>query len=342
MQTSAVSILLAATSILWGVPPVLAQSGPRPPIAIVQKIPLPGVFGRMDHFSLVRGGGVAVAALGNNSIEIVDGSARVIASIPGQDMPQGVRYVQEIDKIFVANGGATKHKPDVRVYTADKYELVKTFDHDFEGADNIRYDPAGKLIYVSYEQGLAMINATTLERLPTNYKFPEHPESYQLETNGSRIFVNLPLAGAVAVLDRKSGQVTETWKVGDARTNFAMALDEDSHRLFSVFRNPSSVKVFDTESGRVVATLPCVVDVDDIWFEPTRKRIYVTGGEGFVDVFQQLDPDHYTRIGHVPTAIGARTSIIWATRTRQGMTIAAPAYYPDGSAALLGAQFVDY
>jgi hypothetical protein len=81
---------------------------------------------------------------------------------------------------------------------------------------------------------------------------------------------------------------------------------------------------------------------DDIWNEPTRKRIYITGGEGFVDVFQQLDPDHYTRIGHIPTAIGARTSIIWATRTRQGMTIAAPAYYPDGSAALLGAQFVDY
>jgi hypothetical protein len=109
-----------------------------------------------------------------------------------------------------------------------------------------------------------------------------------------------------------------------------------------VFRNPSSVKVFDTETGRVIVTLPCVVDVDDIWYEPTRKRIYVTGGEGFIDVFQQLDPDHYTRIGHVPTALGARTSIIWSTRTRQGMTIAAPAYYPDGSAALLGTQFVDY
>jgi DNA-binding beta-propeller fold protein YncE len=341
MRTAAAFVLLAVAAICGEAAPVLAQPEPRPPIAIVQKIPLPGVYGRMDHMSLLRGAGIAVAALGNNSVEMVDGSARVIASIPGQDRPQGVRYVAEIDKLFVANGGASKHKPDVRVYTGDTYQLVKNFDIDFEGADNIRYDPAATLLYVSYEQGLATINTTTLERLQS-YKFPEHPESFQLEAKGSRIFVNLPLAGAVAVLDRKNGQVTSTWKVTDARTNFAMALDEDNHRLFSVFRNPSSVKVFDTDSGRVVATLACVVDVDDIWFEPTRKRIYVTGGEGFVDVFQQLDPDHYTRIGHVPTAIGARTSIIWATRTRQGMTIAAPAYYPDGSAALLGAQFVDY
>jgi DNA-binding beta-propeller fold protein YncE len=243
-------IVAAIAGISWPFELASAQQMPRIPIAIVQKIPLPGVLGRMDHMSLLRGAGIAIAALGNNSIEMVDGSARVIASIPGQDMPQGVRYVADVDKLFVANGGASKHKPDVRVYTGDTHQLVKSFDADFEGADNLRYDPAAKLLYVSYEQGLAVINTSTLERLPTNYKFPEHPESYQLEERGSRIFVNLPLAGAVAVLDRKSSQVTATWKVTDARTNFAMALDEDSHRLFSVFRNPSSVKVFDTESGR--------------------------------------------------------------------------------------------
>jgi DNA-binding beta-propeller fold protein YncE len=154
--------------------------------------------------------------------------------------------------------------------------------------------------------------------------------------------VNLPIANSVAVVDRKTGQTTATWKVTDARTNFAMALDEANHRVFSVFRNPSSIKVFDTESGRIVTTLPCVVDVDDIFYDANRKRIYLTGGEGFVDVFQQLDPDRYSLIGHIPTGLGARTSITWETRTRQGMTIAVPAVEPDGSGALLRAQFIDY
>src|SRR5258708_5424996 len=127
-----------------------AQNAPRAPIAVVQKVPLPGVFGRMDHLSLM-GSRFVVAALGNNSIEVVDGSARVLASIPGQDMPQGVRYVPEIDRLFVANGGASKGKSDVRVYSGDKYQFVKSFDQNFEGADNLRYDPAAKLMYVSYE-----------------------------------------------------------------------------------------------------------------------------------------------------------------------------------------------
>ncbi len=213
---------------------------------------------------------------------------------------------------------------------------------DFDGADNLRYDPVGKLIYVSYAEGIGVIDAKTLERLPTVYKFPEQPESYQLEKNGTRIFVNLPIANSVAVLDRKTGERLATWKVTDARTNFAMLLDEADHRLFSVFRNPSTVMVFDTESGKVLAKLPCVVDVDDIWYEPTTKRIYLSGGEGFVDVFHKIDADHYERIGKVPTFTGARTSVIWGEyRARQGMVIGVPATSNQG-AELWFTQFIDY
>jgi hypothetical protein len=131
------------------------------------------------------------------------------------------------------------------------------------------------LIYVSYKEGIGVIDAKTLERLPTVYRFPEQPESFRLETNGPRMFVNLPKANSVVVLNRKTGETLATWKVSDAPSNFSMILDEGHHRLFSVFRNPSTIMVLDTESGNVVAKLPCVLDVDDIWYEPNTRRLYV-------------------------------------------------------------------
>jgi DNA-binding beta-propeller fold protein YncE len=314
------------------------QSTPRrEPMVLTNRVSLPGVVGRLDHFTIDnKHRRVIVAGLGNNTVEVVGGfSLRDIHSIPGQDGPQGVLYVPEIDKLVVANEGGK-----VNIYEGDKYEFVKALD--FDGADNLRYDPAAKLIYVSFADGIGMIDAKTLERLPTVYKFPEQPESYQLEKNGPRIFVNLPNANSVAVLDRKTGERIATWKVTDARTNFAMLLDEADHRLFSVFRNPSTIMVFDTESGKIIARLPCVVDVDDIWYEPTTKRLYVSGGEGFVDVFHKVDADHYERIGKVPTFTGARTSVIWGEyRARQGMVIGVPATSNQG-AELWFTQFIDY
>ena len=309
----------------------------REPMVLTNRVPLPGVVGRLDHFTIDnKHRRVIVAGLGNNTVEVVGGFAlKDIYSIPGQDGPQGVLYVPEIDKLLVAN-----EVGKLNIYEGDNYEFVKALD--FDGADNLRYDPVGKLIYISYAEGIGVIEAKTLERLPTIYKFPEQPESYQLEKNGTRIFVNLPIANSVAVLDRKTGERLATWKVTDARTNFAMLLDEADHRLFSVFRNPSTVMVFDTESGKVLAKLPCVVDVDDIWYEPTTKRIYLSGGEGFVDVFQKIDADHYERIGKVPTFTGARTSVIWGEyRARQGMVIGVPATSNQG-AELWFTQFIDY
>ncbi len=309
----------------------------REPMVITNRVPLPGVVGRLDHFKIDnKHRRVIVAGLGNDTVEVVGGFAlKDIHSIPGQDGPQGVLYIPEIDKLLVANEGGK-----INIYDGDKYEFVKALD--FDGADNLRYDPVGKVIYVSYAEGIGTIDPKTLEPLPTVYKFPEQPESYQLETKGARIFVNLPIANSIAVLDRKTGERIATWKVNDARTNFAMLLDEANHRLFSVFRNPSTIMVFDTESGKIVAKLPCVVDVDDIWYEPTTKRIYLSGGEGFVDVFHQLDPDHYERIGKIPTFTGARTSVVWGEyRARQGMVIGVPATSNQG-AELWFTQFIDY
>ena len=75
-----------------------------------------------------------------------------------------------------------------------------------------------------------------------------------------------------------------------------------------VTHEPARLAVFDTDSGRTVAELPSVQDADDVYYDAARKRIYVSGGEGYISVFQQADPDHYSVLAKVPSALGARTS----------------------------------
>ena len=150
-----------------------------------------------------------------------------------------------------------------------------------------------------------------------------HPESFQLEANGTRIFVNVPDANHVAVVDRVKRAVVATWPIGDAEANFAMALDEPGRRLFVATRLPSLLLVYDIDSGRVIAQLPIGKDADDLFFDAARKRLYVICGEGRIDVVRQVDPDHYSIEASVGTAPRARTGLFVPEDGR--LYVAAPA-----------------
>jgi len=150
-----------------------------------------------------------------------------------------------------------------------------------------------------------VIDATTNQR-QQEFKVGAHPESFQLETSGPNIFVNLPDAKQIAVVNRKSHAVSK-WPL-TLGGNFPMALDEADHRLFIATRTPARLAVFDTNSGHMVAALPCVQDADDLYFDAERRRIYIPGGEGYISIFQQKDADHYAPIAKIPSALGARTA----------------------------------
>ena len=141
----------------------------------------------------------------------------------------------------------------------------------------------------------------------TDIKLDAHPESFQLEKNGSRIFVNLPGSRKVAVVDRKTRAVVESWSTGGPLANYPMALNERDHRLFVVTRLPARLIVLDTDQGKRVATLPTIGDCDDVFYDERRHRIFAIGGEGAVSVFQQRDADHYDELGRIKTVSGART-----------------------------------
>lgn len=275
-------------------------------LKLTQTIPLPGVKGRFDHFAIdTKGHRLFLAALGNNTLEVLDtGSGKSLKSITGLRKPTGVLYLSEPNEIAVANGDEGTFK----VFDGATCQSVRTVAA-LDDADNVRFDAKTKLIYVGYAAGaLAVLDAATMQQTGS-IKLAAHPESFQLEREGSRIFVNVPEAKHVAVIDRDKQTVTATWPMTTFRANFPMALDEANHRLFVGCRQPARLVVVDTSTGKPVTDLAISDDTDDLFYDAARKRLYVSCGEGFVDVIEQRSADDYQRRERIATRSGARTSL---------------------------------
>jgi DNA-binding beta-propeller fold protein YncE len=296
--------LLAVLSFVPGNATILAATDP--PLRLSQKILLPGVEGRIDHLAVdMAGQRLFVAALGNYTLEVLDLKAgKQVRSITGLHEPQGIAYVTASDRLVVASGA----DGSCRVYDARSFGQVHAFDLK-EDADNVRYDPSTQRIYVGYGAGaLGVIDLARGTRI-ADIPLEGHPESFQLETRGKRIFVNVPTARQIVVIDREKNSLLAAWLLEKEQANFPMALDEGNHRLLVGCRRPARLVVVDTETGKVVSSVPCAGDADDLFYDVRRKRIYVSGGEGFVSVFQQMDADRYELVHRLPTAAGARTSL---------------------------------
>jgi DNA-binding beta-propeller fold protein YncE len=279
---------------------------PTASLELAKTIPMPNVEGRIDHMAVdVAGQRLFVAALGNNTVEVLDLKAGTnIQTLPGFAEPQGIAYVAELGRVFIANG----QDGTCRIVHGQTFKTISSVVCG-DDADNVRYDAKASRIYVGYGGGaLAVLDAKSGAKL-ADIKLAGHPESFRFETGGPRIFVNVPKANQIAVVDRDKAEVTATWPLKEAKSNFPLVLDEANHRLFAGCRNPARLLVYDSSAGRLVTSLPISRDTDDLFFDPPNKSIYVSCGQGTIDVIQQTDADHYTATKTITTATGARTSL---------------------------------
>ena len=275
------------------------------PLHLVQTIPLPGVKGRFDHFSIdAKGQRLFVAALGNNTLEVIDLAAgKRIQSVAGMSKPTGVLYLAAQSQIAVANGDDGTFK----LLDGASFKVLQTVG-EVADADNLRFDAVTKLAWLGYGDGAIALIEPAARRLLAAVKLSGHPESFQLEKQGNRMFVNVPDAKQVAVLDREKRSVIANWPMEKFQANFPMALDELNHRLFIGCRKPARLVILDTAGGKPVADLAISGDTDDLFYDAKRKRLYISCGEGFIDVVEQMSADNYKRLTSIPTAAAARTS----------------------------------
>jgi DNA-binding beta-propeller fold protein YncE len=277
-----------------------------PPLAEVQAVALPGVRRRIDHFAVdPRGRRLFVSALGNHTLEVIDLRAgKRITSIPNLNEPQGVAYLPSVHRIVVA----TRAGGTLTAFDDRDYQPMAALSN-MPDADNLRFDAAAGVLYVGHGDGaLGMIDPTTM-KVVGEIRLPGHPESFRLEQGGPRIFVNMPPTREILVVDRKQRSIVKRVSLGSLAANYPMDLDERGHRLFVAVRHPARLLVFDTESMAELAIARCVRDSDDLFYDAARDRVYVIGGEGYVDVFDASPAARYARLARISTRTGARTGL---------------------------------
>jgi DNA-binding beta-propeller fold protein YncE len=330
MRSTRVVLMLTLVPGLWATVLGAQRSSPADapqPAALDRQrtIELPGVEGRIDHLSLdAQGRRLFVAALGNDTVEVVDlASGRRVRTIRGLAEPQGVLVLPEENRLFVAS----RRDGTLRVFDATGYAPVATLRLGSD-ADNLRRGSDGR-VWVGYGDG-ALAAVDTDGRKLAEVALGAHPESFQLEQKGHRIFVNVPDRHEITVVDGEQAKVVARWSTDDAAANYPMALDEAEKRLLVVCRSPARLLVLDTDSGAIVARRPAVGDADDVFYDATARRVYVSGGEGTIGVYREDGPDRFEEVGRVATSKGARTSLfspelgrLFLAVRRQGTTPAA-------------------
>jgi DNA-binding beta-propeller fold protein YncE len=276
-------------------------------LTLEKEITLPDVKGRIDHIDIDIKGQVAyVAALGNNTLEIVDlKSGKVTGTITGLDEPQGVAYIAKHKEIFIGNGG-TGECGFYNALTLKKTGSIK-FDDD---ADDVRYDVDADKIYVGYGSGgIAIIDAANHKQVG-NIILPAHPESFQLDAKANKLWVNLPGSGMIGMADLKQLKLTAKWSRVFPRSNFPMAYDDAQHRVIVGYRIPAKLVIYDSETGKEIFSAPMVGDADDVYWDGSSKEIFVSGGGGEVNIFKRAGETTYKQIADIKTRSGARTSLL--------------------------------
>jgi DNA-binding beta-propeller fold protein YncE len=314
------AILLAA-SLIW--PTATDAQTVSPPLIVEAKISLGQVSGRIDHLGIdVKRQRLLVAELGNNSLGVVDLAARkVLHRIAGLREPQGVAYVPSSDSVFVANAG----DGSVRVLRGEDLTPIGRIDLG-DDADNVRVDATRNRVLVGYGNGaLAVIDPISLSRT-ADIRLKAHPEGFQIDETGTHVFVNVPDAREISVVDLATGS-TGSLPTQGVGSNFPMAIDGEAHRFLVVFRKAPTLMALSSQDGHVAAKIETCGDADDVFVDRKRRRVYVSCGEGVVDV---LEPDEagYRRLARVPTAPGARTSLFVAELDRLFVAVRAGSNEP--------------
>lgn len=289
---------LALASAVWAAEPA--------PLVLETKIPLGDVRGRIDHFAADLGRQrLFVAELGNNSVGVIDlKTQKVIRTITGLHEPQGVGYVPSTDMLYVSDAG------DGSVQLFQGADLLPSGRIELGvDADNIRVDMQANRVFIGHGSGaLAIIDPSSRAKV-ADVPLKAHPEGFQLDRANGRIFVNVPDAEQISVINIASGKQAATWPLRDARANFPMAFDNEARQVVVAFRKPAELMVFGAEDGTIAARLDICGDADDVFVDSRRHRLYVSCGEGVVDVLENRGAG-YAWAGRVPTVSGARTSLL--------------------------------
>lgn len=269
-------------------------------------IPLGAIRGRIDHLAIdLARRRLYVAELGNDSVGVIDLDTRkLLRTQSGFDEPQGIAYVPATDEIYVANGGdgSVHILKGVDGSPAGRVELG-------DDADNVRVERSQRFVAVGHGRGSLALLDPVRRRKMDDIPLHGHPESFQLSSDGTRAFVNVPGAREIAVLDVANRKPLESWPTGNLAANFPLVLGEVEKSVWVAFRSPAKLASFDAATGKATVTLDTRSDSDDVFVDSARHRLYVICGGGRIESWDVRDPAKPARISSSTIPVGARTGL---------------------------------
>jgi DNA-binding beta-propeller fold protein YncE len=300
---------LAAAAVAAGL--AFAADDDQQPLRLVQTIALPDLPGPLGRLAAdVDSRRLYVAVPQGGSVEVIDlRQGKRQRSLAGFAGPQGIAYASDVKRLFVAGGDDAT----VKAVHGKTLEIVENVALS-PGADPVEYDGKSHELYVGQggkdagkDYGVISVLEGAHAQKVAELRTQARPGALLADERSGRVYAVLPDANRLIVVDRKTHAVTLQRTV--AGRPVALALDERNRRLFVGTRNPPKIVVLDTTSGKEVANLQTIGVLDGLFYDADRKRVYASGGEGYVDVQQQVDADHYEPLTRVATGPGARTSL---------------------------------
>ena len=292
---------------------VNSRAQEKPPLKLVATTPMPGYTGDFDHFGLdLKGNRVFLASENQKTVEVFDlRTGARLHSIEGFAHPLTMAYLADSNRLVVTEGDIDS----LELVDCKSYKIIKTLKLS-KNVDHGVLNPVNQYFYV--ESGAAADGKTHVLSIVDTKTFKvvgeipglsgDSNEGMVIDRAGKKLYVNLTGSDEVGVIDLEARRIVAKWQLPNVHVAHAIALDEPHHRLFTATRNPPEFVVYNTDTGKVVASLPCVGVNSDMSIDVARKRIYVTGSDT-ASVFEQRDADHYEHLAEVPTAFRAKSSI---------------------------------
>jgi DNA-binding beta-propeller fold protein YncE len=274
-------------------------------LTLFSVIKLPNVKGGFDLMAVdTHKRRLFVSAEDNHTVEILDVKNNLpLRSIANMDEPKWIVYRPELKSIFVATGG------DGKVTEFDDSSFTKRKVYSFrENCNNLRFDTSANQLIVGVGNSFGALGFIDVKKKKIVKEVPLSDYPKQFDVDGNLIYVNIPRKNLIDVVDQSKNKIITHWTIDESTNNVPMALDHVHQRLF-VGCTPGKLIIYDTQNGKAVTTVSIDKDADGIYYDAKRSRIYISCGEGYLDVVQQKDEDTYSLLDKVATANGAGTSL---------------------------------
>ncbi|MBV9223302.1 MAG: hypothetical protein JOY85_04695, partial [Acidobacteriaceae bacterium] len=248
----------------------------------------------------------------HHSIEVFDlKTGEHLMSAPSVTTPHTLAFVPETGQLLVADGGDNS----CRILDGADLHLVKRIPLEAY-PDAGYYDAAKRIFYVgnggkranaAYSY-VSMISADEGREIGRIRVESANLEDMALDAERNLFYVNMRDKNQIAVIDLAKKEVRQTWSIPGLNLNTPMEFDANNQRLFVAGRKPGKLFVIDTRTGQAITVLDCVETADDMTYDPTAHRIYVSGSGG-VTAVQQGGADNYLVLTQFGTN-GGKTSIL--------------------------------